>query len=592
MSETVERFHNYYGMSNTINNLYNNTNRYNNLFRLVIKENNLKLAIKRLSLSGGKDIPGPDGMTFKDLKNMDFLQLTNEVNKRLHLKIKPRGRKLKLVNKSSNKVRTLGIVNILDRLTQQCVLNILEPICEGKFYKNSFGYRLNLKPQHCIATFNNSLWATVHQGYDYTVIEGDIQDCFNNIEIDLVLNNLRTEFNIHDKKFLSCIKGLMYIDYGKEKYNGKGIMQGSILGPILCNCLLHKLDKYLYSLSEGNEKYSSIIKTGRRHYKNKSYEDFRKQYGNCFSIRYVRFADDFLIGCPYKEDAEIILELVKNYLKDELGLILNENKTKITTLSKFGTTSIDFIGYKVKTTNGHIRISPSNFKRTCKVIKKKIRRSIFKLKSNKNTNIHELNSILSGYINTYDICSNLEPLISFINKKLYNEGYIKQRVLNKVPRKDIYETKLSKKNRTSQINLYDLRRNTNCSYKDYIKIPYWKPNSDNEFAWLNMKKSYRDTFKNIYLHGLLVKHPKDFITDKPFSQTCYIDIHHKIPVSQGGTDEFSNLIPLSNYSHKLVHCKRKNIKSIIIPGIKFSLIKLNKLRKLSGNEPINANDLK
>lgn len=592
MSETAERFKNYYGMNNTITNLYNKSGkRHNNLFRLVININNFKLALKKLGMNDGRNTAGPDGMTYNDLKNMDFSVLIREVHNRLHLKTRPKGRKVS-IPKSNGGIRVLGITNILDRLAQQCVMNILEPIGESLFYNSSFGFRPNLQAQHCIATFNNSLWACVHQNYEYTVIDADLTKCFDMISLDKVLNTLKTEFNIHDKKFLGCIQGLMSISYGKEKYNGVGLAQGSILGPILCNILLHKLDKKMYNISKGHSKFKAIIKQGRREYKNRNYQDFREKYGDCFSIQYVRYADDFLIGCSFKEDAPILLNLIKNFLNEEIGVQLNLDKTSIVSMTKFGNTSIDFLGYKIKTTKGHIRISPKDFSKTCAIIKKDLDGALYKLHAKKYRSIYESCSIISGYINYFDICTNLEPLISFCNKRLYTRGYKRLGVLDKEVRKDVYHTKRTTvKGRTSTIDLYGLRQHTSLSYKDYIKVPYWKPSSDNEFLWVNQLQSYKESFKNIYLHGLLIRNPIDYITGINFKSILYIDIHHKLPVAQGGTDEFHNLIPLSKFSHDLVHCPKDKIKSYYNAKVKISLVKLNKLRKLANREVINANDL-
>ena len=592
MSENVERFKNYYGMNNTIKNLYDKSGkRHNNLFRLVLKENNIKLAYKKVSLNVSKNTAGPDGITLNEIKRMDFNDVIKEVKKRLHLKKKPSGRKATIID-NNKKVKTVSIINIFDKIAQQCILNILEPICESLFYPSNFGFRPNLKPQHCIATFNNSMWACIHQGYEYTVIKSDLVKCFDNIHIDRALNSLRMDFNIHDKKFLECIKGLMIIKHGKEIYDSLGLLQGSILGPILCNCVMHSLDKYMSEISVDNINYKRMVKGGRRDYRKMSYDKFRRKYENCYMIRYVRYADDFLIGCSYKEDAPVILDLVKNFLYDNLGLELNIKKTSIETLSKFGNNSIDFLGYKIKTTNGHIRISPEDFNSLTSDIRNKSKKILYKMSRGKENNIYELNSMLSGYINYYDICTNLEPLISYCNNILYKIGYKKLKVLDKENNKDIYIGKRENRGRRSIINLYELRKSTNLSYKDYIKIPYWKPSSDNEFMWINQLPSYRESFKNIYLHGLLIKYPKDYITGIEFKKILYIDIHHKIPVNLGGLDYFDNLIPLSKYSHILVHCKKENIKKYYNPNIKHSIIKLNKLRKLANNETINAEDLK
>lgn len=592
MSETVERFRNYYGMSNTIRNLYENGGkRHNNLFRLVVKENNIKLAMKKLSLNAGKNTSGPDGVTFDDVKTMDFNIVKNEVMRRLHLKKKPSGRIVKTLD-NNGKMRIIEIIDIFDRLAQQCILNILEPICESIFKVSSFGFRPNLRPQHCIATFNNSLWACVHQGYEYTVITGDFKKCFSKIKLDRVIDTLRNEFNIYDKKFLACVKGLMSINHGKVRYDGNGLSQGSVLGPILCNCILHLLDVRMATLSTDNYLYKKIVKQGRRDYNNMEYENFRDKYEDCYMIRYVRYADDFIIGCTYKEDAPILLKFLETFIEKEIGMELNPSKINIKTLSKFGSESINFLGYKIKTTNGHIRISPDNYSIVCSTIRKGVRKILYKMRMRRERNIYELNSFLSGYINYYDICTNLEPLITYCNNLLYRRGYINFKVLEKEKFRDVYISKREVLGRRSTIDLYGLRELTNKSYKDYIKVPYWKPRSENEFEWVNQIVNYKESFKNIYLHGLLSRYPKDYVTDTDFRSVLHIDIHHKLPVSLGGDDSFNNLIPLSSYSHKLVHCKRENIKKYYKPNIKLSLIKLNKLRKMAKNEIINANDLK
>lgn len=592
MSETVERFRNYYGMNNTIKNLYDNGGkRYNNLFRLVVKENNIKLAIKKLSMKNGKNTSGPDGVTFDDVKTMDFNIVKNEVMKRLHLKKKPSGRKVKILE-NNGKFRSIEIINVFDRLAQQCILNILEPICESIFHVSSFGFRPNLRPQHCIATFNNSLWACVHQGYDYTVITADFEKCFSKINLDKVIDILRSEFNIHDKKFLMCIKGMMSIKNGKQEYKGEGLSQGSVLGPILSNCVLHLLDTYISEISTNHPLYKKMIKQGRRDYNNMEYDKFRDKYEDCYSIRYVRYADDFMIGCTYKEDVPTLLNCIETFIEKNMCMKINDSKINVKTLSKFGTNSISFLGYKIKTTNGHIRISPDDYNRVISNIRKGARKILYKMRMRRERNIHELNSFLSGYINYYDICTNLEPLISYCNNMLYRRGYQNFKVLEKEKGKDVYISKREILGRKSTINLYGLREITNKSYKDYIKVPYWKPCSENEFEWVSQITNYKESFKNIYLHGLLSRYPKDYVTDTDFRSIFHIDIHHKIPVSLGGDDSFSNLIPLSSYSHRLVHCKRESIKKYYNPNIKLSLIKLNKLRKMAKTEIINANDLK
>ena len=589
MGENAERFRNYYGMSTIIHNLYNNnTGRYNNLFRFVVKEQNIKLAIKKLSYNGGSNTPGPDGKTFEDVKKEDFGVVLSEVRKRLHLKVRPKGREVK-IPKQNGGYRTLGITNIYDRIAQQCILNILEPICESRFYKNSFGFRPNLKAQHCIATFNNSMWRSVCNGREYYVIDADLTKCFDTIQLDKVLNNLRVDFQITDKYFLQCIKGLMSITYGKRTYNGVGLAQGSILGPILCNCLLHKLDRKMYEISDGHKKFNNMGSHGRSYLARNGYERFREHFGDCYQLRYVRYADDFLIGCGYKEDIPHIMGIIKSIL-DDIGVELNDEKTTIKVLHRYGNESIDFLGYKIKTTKGHIRISPKNFTKTTATIRKKVRKSLYNLRVSKSPRIHETTSILSGYINYYDICSNLKPLIQYCNQVLYWTGYKRLKVLDREPNKCVFHTKhKGTRGRCATIDMYDIRKATNRSYKDYIKVPYWVPGTDTEFEWINNMVNFKESFKNIYLHGLLIQNPKDAVTGETFNGLVPVEIHHKLPVQYGGTDTFSNLLPVTPYTHRLIHCPKDEFNTVYNPRIPINLRKLNQLRKLAKTDRIKLN---
>lgn len=586
MGENAERFRNYYGMSKIIHNLYsNNTGRYNNLFRLVVKEQNIKLAIKKLSYNGGSNTPGPDGITFEDVKKEDFNIVLAEVRKRLHLKVKPKGREVK-IPKQNGGYRTLGITNIYDRIAQQCILNILDPICESRFCKSSFGFRPNLKAQHCIATFNNSMWRTLCNGREYHIIDADLTKCFDTIQLDKVLDSLRVEFQITDTYFLQCIKGLMSIRYGKRAYNGVGLAQGSILGPTLCNCLLHKLDKKMYEISDGHKDFNNLSSHGRMILRRDGYERFRKKFGNCFQLRYVRYADDFLIGCGYKEDIPLVMDIVKGVL-EEIGVALNEEKTTIKVLHRYGNESIDFLGYKIKATNGHIRISPKDFSKTTSIIRKKVRQSLLNLHFSESPKIHGTTSILSGYINYYDICTNLKPLIEYCIQVLYWTGYKRLGVLDREPNRCIYYTKKrTTRGRRATIDLYDIRRATNRSYKEYIKVPYWVPGTDTEFQWINNMENFKESFKNIYLHGLLIRNPEDVVTGETFNGLIPVEIHHKIPLKHGGTDSFGNLLPVTPYTHRLIHCPKEEFNVIYNPDRPVNLRKLNQLRKLAKNDKI------
>jgi len=249
----------------------------------------------------------------------------------------------------SGKFRQLGIPSINDGLVQEVLKMIMEPIFETTFNENSFGFRPNRDCQLALKFINTKMkdsnW----------FVEGDINSYFDTIDHKILMSIINKR--IKDPIILKLIKtGLK-----SKVFDGKvvsapevGSLQGSILSPLLSNIYLDILDKFMdkiYAEYKGTTKstnrrknpvYDKLMRQGQKKLvysmkcpRNMIDENYRE-------VKYVRYADDFLIGITgSRKLASEIKGKIKEFLKNELKLTLNEEKTHITHISK----GIPFLGY-------------------------------------------------------------------------------------------------------------------------------------------------------------------------------------------------------------------------------------------------------
>lgn len=271
--------------------------------------------------------------------------------------------------------RPLGIPTILDRLVQEVIRIILNPIFEAKFKNTSHGFRVGRSCHTAIqiinVSFRDSKW----------IIEGDISKYFDTINPEILIDLIK-KAGITDKLITNIIRtGLKYkIIHGNKILEPLMVTpQGGILSPLLSNIYLHELDCYMEKL---RDEFEGKIKTprvnpaegplssyaaqgpeasGARRSRaplaytkladNKIAYLARKQripyrmpndpeYKN---LKYNRYADDFIVGINgSRKDAELIKEKIRIFLKEKLKIELNEEKTKITSMAK----TFTYLGYK------------------------------------------------------------------------------------------------------------------------------------------------------------------------------------------------------------------------------------------------------
>ena len=147
------RYAEYYNMTQVQDRLFQQSKSgriFTDLIRIIASGQNIKLAYRSLKNNKGSCTAGVDGRTFEDLKKMSEETLVKRVRDKI-LNYQPKAVRRVYIPKANGKQRPLGIPTVLDRIVQQCVLQVMEPICEAKFYRNSYGFRPNRNCKQAVA---------------------------------------------------------------------------------------------------------------------------------------------------------------------------------------------------------------------------------------------------------------------------------------------------------------------------------------------------------------------------------------------------------------------------------------------------------
>ncbi len=328
----------------------------------------LKVAIRRVTLiNKGRRTAGLDG--FRALSDAQRGKLFVEMRDININKYKPKPVKRIQIPKKNNKTRPLGIPVIIDRVIQELFRMAMEPQWEFRFEPISYGFR----PARRVHDAMERIFHDVHLGKFVYVLEGDFKSCFNTLDHDFILRQIKgfPYANIV-RKFLKA----GYVEDNIYHSTTEGTPQGGLLSPLLANIALHGLEDCLNI-------------TYKEKYRKEGYTTYQT-YGK---YRVVRYADDFLIFATNKEDLMAIHGILQPYLEDR-GLILAEDKTNFTTTYK----GFDFLGFNVKIyKDNKCLIKPS--KDSVKEAKAKIR-EIFRIMRGHNVEdlIDKLNPVILGIV--------------------------------------------------------------------------------------------------------------------------------------------------------------------------------------------------
>jgi RNA-directed DNA polymerase len=265
---------------------------------------NLLEAWSQVEANGGA--AGVSGETVERLgKTRDeWLPRLAEDLKERKYEVRPIRRKLIPKGDGSGRMRELGIPEVRDRVVQAAVVRVIEPIFEKKFLDESYGFRPERSAHQALAQVERAI--TTDRPY---VVDADIRNCFGSIPHDELMEEVAEE--ISDAKLLALIERFIKADIVEEMNRWtpeEGTPQGAVLSPLLANIYLHKFDR-------------AMTQAG--------YE-------------VVRYADDFVVLCRTKEEAEAARKKAEETLR-EMGLEMHPEKTRVVDAKK---DRFQFLGYE------------------------------------------------------------------------------------------------------------------------------------------------------------------------------------------------------------------------------------------------------
>jgi len=198
-------------------------------------------AIHRLKANRGRNTPGSDGERIRDILEKDYEEVIHKVQQALlHYHPTP-VRRVWIDKPGKREKRALGIPSIIDRIIQEIVKMVIEPILEAQFFDHSYGFRPMRDATHAIARVHHILW----QAKCTYAVEGDIRAFFDTVNHNILLKKL-WKMGIRDKRILMLIKKMLKAGILQEiEENPLGTPQGGIISPLLANAYLHDFDKYI-----------------------------------------------------------------------------------------------------------------------------------------------------------------------------------------------------------------------------------------------------------------------------------------------------------------------------------------------------------
>ena len=342
----------YYGLQAVFDNLYSESLKgaeFTSLMPLILREENIRLAYRTIKTNDGSRTPGTDGLTIADIECLSVDDVISKVrsilygNKDGYLPVPVRRVEIPKPY-DHTKTRPLGIPGIWDRLVQQCIRQVMEPIVEAKLSKHCYGFRPNLSTEEAIAEFQRRIW----QSHAYYVVEFDIKGFFDNVNHAKLIRQIWS-LGIRDKKLLSVIRAMLVaptqMPDGSLTVTGKGTPQGGILSPLLANIVLNELDHWIESQWIEHplcQRLARVEKDGSLN-RATAYRAMRKT--GLKEMYIVRYADDFRILCKSKDDANKIRIAVTDWLQARLRLEVSQEKTRIVNVRQHYS---EFLGIRIK----------------------------------------------------------------------------------------------------------------------------------------------------------------------------------------------------------------------------------------------------
>lgn len=338
--------------------------KWHSFYGQILKYEKLDIAWKQVKENKGA--PGIDGETIKAYDLHSYVNLHELLDRLKKKEYRPNPARRVYIPKKNGKKRPLGIPTVEDRIVQQAVVNVLQPKFEAHiFHRWSCGYR----PNRGIERALQIIMANMEQGYNY-IYDCDIKGFFDNIphkKLEKILRKYVADGTVIQMIWKWLKAG--YLEEGKYLKQTAGTQQGGVISPLLANIYLNELD---WILDQNN-------------------------------IRFVRYADDFLLFAKTEEDIKKAEAITLDVITD-LGLEITIEKTKIV---NFNEDDFDFLGYTFEHWRKRKRDGKPYYIAKPKVtmwkdfrqkIKGKTRKSLTKSQEDW---VKEVNPVIRGKVNYY-----------------------------------------------------------------------------------------------------------------------------------------------------------------------------------------------
>lgn len=600
----------YYDLTETFDRLYAESRDgkvFTNLYDIVTSDENILLAFRNIKRNKGSNTAGVDKKTIMDLETIPRDKFVELAIRKMSF-YQPKPVKRVEIPKHDGKMRPLGIPAMWDRIVQQCILQVLEPICEAKFFERSNGFRPNRSAENALA----QCYRMIQKQHLYYVVDVDIRGFFDNVNHTKLRQQMWT-IGIRDKKVLSMISAMLkapiVLPNGEKVIPEKGTPQGGLCSPLFGNIVLNELDWWIASQWETiptkHEYQTRIMKNGTE---DRSPVIRALSATNLKEMYIVRYADDFKIFCRKHTDAQKVFIAVKQWLSERLKLDISEDKSKIINLKK---NYSDYLGFKMKAVKkGNSYVVRSHMSdKAMKRETEKLLEQIQRMEAPSNTKkgrlgVYYYNCKVWGIHNYYQYATHIsqdcnriaKAVLPQLNNRL--EDRIKKKgELGKGYIRDRYGG-------SKQLRYVDGKPLCPIGYVQ-TRHPMYKKKSVCKFTPEGREEIHQKLRLNMdILWGLMrtseynenvefadnrislyaAQWGKCAVTGKTLEYD-EIHCHHVTPKSKGGTDRYANLIIIHCDVHRLIHAsdsetiaKYRNMLNLNDKMLK----KINKLRVSAG----------
>lgn len=598
----------YYDLTATFDKLYADSKSgkiFTNLVEIISSRDNILMAYRELKRNKGSMTAGMDKLNIRDIEKISTDDFVCVVQKKLDW-YAPRPVKRVEIPKGNGKTRPLGIPSIWDRIVQQCILQVLEPICEAKFHERSNGFRPNRSTEHAIAQCMRMI-----QIQDlHFVVDIDIEGFFDNVNHAKLRKQMWT-MGIRDKSLLCIIskmlKAPIVMPDGKTVLPDKGTPQGGVLSPLLSNIVLNELDWWISSQWETMPLPSVPQNFNPNGGRNRGNENKAMRKTALKEMYLVRYADDFKIFCRKRSDANKAYLATKKWLAERLKLTVNDEKSKVVNLKKSYT---DFLGFKLKAVpNGgkykvRSHMGDKSFRKTQELLNALVKgMQTPENEQEAHKAINRFNAAVIGKHQYYQIATcvyeDFDKIAFHVNKTMKNRLKGRLKKIGKCKRGYIQDTY----GKSAQLRFVDgypivpiayirtrnamhMKRGT-CNYtkegRALIHKPLGVDLSILKALMLEDTKHVTVEYMDNRISLYAAQYGKCAVTGKHLLKD-EIHCHHKTPKCYGGDDRYENLTIVHCDVHILIHAKtQETIEKYmcIVQPTKEQLKKLNKLRTLA-----------